>query len=43
MMGGAGRAFGLDHWVMPWLKKWWNGTRFARRTYLYTGEPTKKK
>ncbi len=41
MLGGAGRAFGLDHWVMPWLQKWWNGTRLARKTYLYVDEPTK--
>jgi NADH dehydrogenase len=39
MLGGAGRAFGLDHWVMPWLRKWWQGRRFAKKTYLYTGEP----
>jgi NADH:ubiquinone reductase (H+-translocating) len=42
MLGGAGRGFGLDHWVMPWLQKWWNGTRFAQRTYLYVDEPTRK-
>ena len=24
MIGGAGRAFGLDYWVMPWIKKIWN-------------------
>jgi len=40
MMGGAGRAFGLDYWIIPWVKKWWNGTAFARRTFLYVGEPT---
>ncbi len=39
MLGGAGRGFGLDHWVMPWLKNWWNGTWFAKSTYLYAGEP----
>ncbi|MFP4551743.1 MAG: FAD-dependent oxidoreductase, partial [Spirochaetales bacterium] len=39
MLGGAGRAFGLDHWVMPWLRQWWQGRRFAKKTYLYTGEP----
>ena len=39
MLGGAGRAIGLDHYVMPWLKKWWQGRRLAQRTYLYTGEP----
>jgi NADH dehydrogenase len=41
MMGGAGRAFGLDSWVVPFFKKWWNGTRLARKTHLYADEPTK--
>jgi NADH:ubiquinone reductase (H+-translocating) len=41
MMGGAGRAFGLDYWSVPFFKRWWNGTRFARRTHLYGGDPTK--
>lgn len=39
MLGGAGRGFGLDHWIMPWLREWWNGRRIAKKTYLYTGEP----
>ncbi len=43
MIGGAGRGFGLDNWVMPWLQKWWNGTRLAQRTYLYVDEPTLKR
>ncbi|MFW5693804.1 MAG: FAD-dependent oxidoreductase [Alkalispirochaeta sp.] len=42
MLGGAGRGFGLDHWVMPWLKKWWNKQGIAKKTYLYTGEPRDK-
>ncbi len=42
MLGGAGRGFGLDHWVMPWLKRWWNKQGIAKRTYLYTGEPRDK-
>lgn len=42
MLGGAGRAFGLDCWVVPFFKKWWNGTRFARKHYLYLDYPTKK-
>jgi NADH:ubiquinone reductase (H+-translocating) len=41
MMGGAGRAFGLDYWSVPLFKKWWNGTRFARRSHLYGDDPTK--
>ena len=40
LFGGAGRAFGLDYFVMPWIKKWWNGTWFARKTYLYADKPT---
>ncbi|MDC7232957.1 MAG: FAD-dependent oxidoreductase [Spirochaetales bacterium] len=43
MMGGAGRVLGLDYWVQPWLKKWWNGTSLAKRSYLYFGEPRSKK
>lgn len=43
MLGGAGRAFGMDYWIMPWLKKAWNGTSLAKRSYLYTGEPRKVK
>lgn len=41
MMGGAGRAFGLDSWTVPIFKRWWNGTRLARRSHLYADEPTK--
>jgi len=43
LMGGAGRVLGLDYWVQPWLKKWWNGTTLAHKTYLYFGEPRTKK
>ena len=43
MLGAAGRTLGLDYWVQPWLKKWWNGTALAKRTYLYTGEPRRKR
>ncbi|TVR32423.1 MAG: NAD(P)/FAD-dependent oxidoreductase [Spirochaetaceae bacterium] len=39
MLGGAGRGFGLDHWVMPWMKRWWNRKSIAHKTHLYTGEP----
>lgn len=35
MFGGAGRAFGLDYYVMPWLKHRWKRTSLARRTHLY--------
>ncbi|WP_332447520.1 NAD(P)/FAD-dependent oxidoreductase [Sphaerochaeta sp.] len=39
MLGGAGKAFGLDYWVMPYLKKLWNKTPLAKKTYCYLGEP----
>ncbi|MFO7729608.1 MAG: FAD-dependent oxidoreductase [Spirochaetia bacterium] len=42
MLGGAGRGFGLDHWVMPWLKYQWNSTKLAQKTHLYDGEPVIK-
>jgi NADH dehydrogenase len=41
LLGGAGRAFGLDCWVVPLFKKWWNGTRFARRHHWYLDGPSK--
>jgi NADH dehydrogenase len=41
LLGGAGRAFGLDCWVVPWFKKWWNGTKFARKGYWYLDSPRK--
>jgi len=41
MMGGAGRAFGLDYWAVPFAKRWWNGTRIARRLHFYGGDPSK--
>ena len=42
LLGGAGRTLGLDYWVQPWLKKWWNGTALAQKTYLFFGSPRKK-
>ncbi len=44
MIGGAGRAFGLDYWVMPWLKKVWNKIPLAKKIYFFMDEPefTKK-
>lgn len=35
MLGGAGRAFGMDYYVIPWLKHRWRKTSLARRTHLY--------
>lgn len=40
-LGGVGRAFGMDYWVVPFFKRWWNGTKFARKNYFYADDPTK--
>lgn len=32
---GAGRTFGLDYYVMPYLKKQWSRVPFVRRLYIY--------
>jgi NADH dehydrogenase len=42
MLGGAGRAFGLDCWVVPFFKRKWNGTLFARKRFFYLDNPSKK-
>jgi NADH dehydrogenase len=39
MIGGAGRAFGLDYWVMPWIKKVWNKIPLAKKIYFFMDEP----
>ncbi len=35
LIGGAGRAFGLDYYVIPIIKNWWKKTKLANKTYLY--------
>jgi NADH dehydrogenase len=41
LLGGAGRAFGLDCWVVPWFKKLWNGIRCVRKRHWYLDGPSK--
>ncbi|OHD36598.1 MAG: hypothetical protein A2015_02955 [Spirochaetes bacterium GWF1_31_7] len=43
MLGGAGRGFGLDYWVIPRIKKWWNGLHLVKKLYLFIDEPVCKK
>lgn len=43
LLGGAGQGTGLDHWVIPWFKKWWRGLPLIQRLYLYQGEPRMRK
>lgn len=39
LLGGGGKAFGLDHYVLPWIRDRWSGTRLAQRSHLFAGEP----
>ncbi|MGO8694927.1 MAG: FAD-dependent oxidoreductase [Rectinemataceae bacterium] len=41
MLGGAGRGFGLDYWSVPFFKRMWGATKFARRFHLYADDPTR--
>lgn len=36
LIGGSGSMFGLDYYVLPWLKKQWKRIPLVRRWYLYT-------
>ncbi|WP_083180481.1 NAD(P)/FAD-dependent oxidoreductase [Paenibacillus yonginensis] len=38
LIGGSGSVFGLDYYVLPWLKKHWKGIPLVRKWYLYTEE-----
>ncbi len=40
---GAGRAFGLDHWVLPYLGRAWDATRKNGRLTLTFGKFSKKR
>ncbi|QSQ07763.1 NADH dehydrogenase-like protein YjlD [Koleobacter methoxysyntrophicus] len=35
LIGGAGRAFGLDYYVIPVIKDWWKKNKLAYKTYLF--------
>jgi NADH dehydrogenase len=37
VMGGAGKVLGLDYWVIPWIRRWWSGTKLAQNTHLFMG------
>ncbi|AWB43248.1 6-phosphogluconate dehydrogenase [Paenibacillus sp. CAA11] len=36
LIGGSGSMFGLDYYVLPWLKKQWRRIPIVRKWYLYT-------
>jgi NADH dehydrogenase len=35
LLVGSGRIFGLDYYVMPYLKKQWRKLPFVRKLYIY--------
>ena len=36
LLFGSGSTFGLDYWVIPWLKTQWRKLPFVNRYYLFT-------
>ncbi|NPE21495.1 NAD(P)/FAD-dependent oxidoreductase [Fusibacter sp. A1] len=36
MIGGSGSTFGMDYYVLPFLKKHWKKLNFVKKWYLYT-------
>jgi NADH dehydrogenase len=35
-IGGSGSTFGLDYFVLPYLKKQWTKLKFVKKWYLFT-------
>lgn len=35
LIGGSGSTFGLDYYVLPWLKKHWKKIGWVKKSYLY--------
>jgi NADH:ubiquinone reductase (H+-translocating) len=42
LMGGAGRAFGLDYFVMPWLGKYLSNFWLGKQTPVYVNKQSAK-
>lgn len=36
LIAGSGSTFGLDYYVLPWLKKRWKKLKFVKKWYLFT-------
>lgn len=36
LIGGSGSAFGIDYYLLPWLKTKWKNNKFVRKWYLYS-------
>ncbi|WP_105616682.1 NAD(P)/FAD-dependent oxidoreductase [Vallitalea okinawensis] len=38
LIGGSGSSFGLDYYILPFLKKRWKAIKIVRKSYLYTDD-----
>lgn len=36
LIGGSGSTFGVDYYLLPWLKKKWKNIKWIKKWYLYT-------
>lgn len=36
LLAGSGSTFGLDYYVLPWLKRLWKKIKWIKKWYLYT-------
>jgi NADH dehydrogenase len=36
LIGGSGSTFGVDYYLLPWLKSKWKNIKFVRKWYLYS-------
>jgi NADH dehydrogenase len=36
LIGGSGSTFGIDYYLLPWLKKKWKNIKWVKKWYLYS-------
>ena len=36
LIGGSGSTFGVDYYLLPWLKKKWKNIKWVKKWYLYS-------
>ncbi|MGM0640817.1 MAG: FAD-dependent oxidoreductase [Thermotogota bacterium] len=36
LIGGSGSTFGVDYYLLPWLKKKWKNLKWVKKWYLYS-------
>jgi len=43
LLGAAGKSAGLDNWIIPFVDRFWRGSRLGRATKLYPDEPVSRR